>query len=427
MADEKEPGPIVEADIETDTDTDTESNVDDVQVSPWETAPDTVTDSVTDAETDAAVTDDTVVETAATDDEPVQKKSGSGRGILWLLAVLIIIGGGLYVSWPTLQPRLLGLLPQATTEAATEAASQAVAALEALRALDHRVAQLEAANARFEEVVATLKETIDDYSTQIADLAKGIGDSDVLAGMGGKLAALEQTLAQLGQQAGESGAAAMLALSAEVDAMKARLAEQNVASGQAEAAATQDDIIALKVENKALRESLGALEARMAQLEDAMQQSAQARQKVGAGEGLVLAMGQLRQSVLAGRPYEQNLVAVTALVGDDAALQQATKTLVPWSEEGVVTLRALSDQFPAMARAVLQADPAGAGGFWRRTLHRITSLVTIRRVGEVEGGDVDAVLARAERRLASGELAAAADLVAALDGPPGEAAQAWLG
>ena len=52
--------------------------------------------------------------------------------------------------------------------------------------------------------------------------------------------------------------------------------------------------------------------------------------------------------------------------------------------------------------------------------------MTVRRVGEVEGAETDAVLARAERRLAAGELAAAVGLIEGLDGPAIEAARDWL-
>ena len=88
-----------------------------------------------------------------------------------------------------------------------------------------------------------------------------------------------------------------------------------------------------------------------------------------------------------------------------------------------------TDQFPLVALAVLRADSAGsrsAGGFIDRTWQRISSLVTIRRVGEVEGAAADAILARAERRLAAGELVAAVDLMAGLKGPAGAAGEAWL-
>ena len=110
MADEKEPGASAETDAHTDVApdvaTETVSKVADVQTSPWEAS----SDAEVVAELGEAVNEAVV--------ELPQKKSRSGRGILWLLAVLIIIGGGLYVSWPTIQPRLMALLPQETTQAA---------------------------------------------------------------------------------------------------------------------------------------------------------------------------------------------------------------------------------------------------------------------------------------------------------------------
>ena len=57
---------------------------------------------------------------------------------------------------------------------------------------------------------------------------------------------------------------------------------------------------------------------------------------------------------------------------------------------------------------------------------RLGALASLRRVGEVEGDDAEALLARAERRLAAGDLAAAADLVARLDGPAARELAPWL-
>ena len=47
-------------------------------------------------------------------------------------------------------------------------------------------------------------------------------------------------------------------------------------------------------------------------------------------------------------------------------------------------------------------------------------------MGEVDGEETDAILARAERRLVAGELAATIDLMESLRGPASVAAQAWL-
>ena len=54
-------------------------------------------------------------------------------------------------------------------------------------------------------------------------------------------------------------------------------------------------------------------------------------------------------------------------------------------------------------------------------------MVTVRRVGEgaEEGEGALAVIARAENRLASGDLAAAAAALEALDGAPGKAFGEW--
>ena len=52
--------------------------------------------------------------------------------------------------------------------------------------------------------------------------------------------------------------------------------------------------------------------------------------------------------------------------------------------------------------------------------------VTIRPVGQVEGDDVGAVVARGEQRLAEGDLAAAVDELGGLEGAAAEVAADWL-
>jgi hypothetical protein len=63
---------------------------------------------------------------------------------------------------------------------------------------------------------------------------------------------------------------------------------------------------------------------------------------------------------------------------------------------------------------------------WDRIWARVSSLVTVRPVGEVAGESVAAVLSRAEAALARGDLAEAAKQMNALAGPARAAAEAWL-
>src|SRR5690606_24452829 len=102
-------------------------------------------------------------------------------------------------------------------------------------------------------------------------------------------------------------------------------------------------------------------------------------------------------------------------------------TLATHADEGVPTLQALQRRFGAVLAEALRADAAAAREGWvEETLGRLTGLVTIRRTGEVAGDDAEAILARAEARLAAGDLAAAVAELEALTGPAAAAVAPWL-
>lgn len=364
------------------------------------------------------------------DDAPEpRKKGGGGRGPMLALAIVALAALAIYLIWPTLQQLLLAQLPQPAPQA-----------MQAVRALDHRMAQLEAANAQYDDAIASIKDATADVSRQLDSLAKAMPGVEAVGNLGQKLSALEATIDQLwqkvkadGEAALESGVkivddtGALEAFNRQLAAVKTRLAE--LADNMPGSDDTTGDVAALTAENEQLRETVSALQDRLTTLEKSVRQSQttqQAAKSGGASDGLILAVGQLRQVVLAGQPYEAPLAAVTALAGEDAALSPAIGILTPFAKHGVATQRALSDQFSSLTRAVLQADQKDGGGFLQRTWQRVSSLVTVRRVGEVEGGETDAVLARAELRLAAGELAAAVALMNGLDGPAAAAAAVWL-
>lgn len=365
-------------------------------------------------------------------DFPVESsapKRQGGRGPLLALVILglIVIGG--YLLWPTVRPLLVAQMH-----------SEAPGAMAAIEQLDHRMAQLEAANSKYDGAIATIKSSLDELSGQLNGLADAMPGGDVIAKLGKKLAALETSLSQLGrvveQTTSAGGGAALDLLNREFEILKSRLVElarRQPASSAASTAATAAamgaaaaDTIELRAENSRLREVVTALQARLEQVEDAVRQGAQEQRRTGQGHGLVLAVGQLRQTVLAGRPYGPPLAAVAALAKGDQGLSAAIGTLSTGAKMGIATERALSDQFPSVARAVLRAEGSAGDGFLQRTWQRLSALVTVRRIGEVEGEEIDAVLARTERRLASGDLAAAVEMMANLAGPAGDAARAWL-
>lgn len=143
-------------------------------------------------------------------------------------------------------------------------------------------------------------------------------------------------------------------------------------------------------------------------------------------QGLVLAVGQLGARVSEGAPYRAELDRLAGLAEPDDEVVAALKVLEPHAERGVATLAELRRRFEPLAGEIVRA---GAGpdsdGWLDRAVGRLAGLVTVRRTGEVEGTATDAVVARAEVRLAEGDLAGALQQLEALSGAAAEAAAAW--
>lgn len=143
---------------------------------------------------------------------------------------------------------------------------------------------------------------------------------------------------------------------------------------------------------------------------------------------LLLAVGQLREAVAAALPYDDELRALKALAGADPEVAAAAETLKSHAAVGIPTLAMLTQRMTALAPAVIRAQILPEGqGWWRQTLDRLGSLVTIEREdGTAAGTSPAAVVARAQGALAVGDLGTAVSELEALSGPPAEVAAPWL-
>jgi len=165
-----------------------------------------------------------------------------------------------------------------------------------------------------------------------------------------------------------------------------------------------------------------ALSAKVAALAKNLDDLMEAR-TAGASEmraaAVVLAVGQVRDAAQAGASFVAPLDALRKLGPDLAAPAALTEA----AASGIATMAQLQAQFAGLV-PLLVARPAGSD--WlapaRRLFHR---LVSVRRTGEVTGGSNEARVARAEARLASGDLAAASRELDALDGAARDLAADW--
>ena len=344
-------------------------------------------------------------------ERPSQKLKG-GRGPFLVLIILAVVIVGSYLSWPMVSGLILEKLQAEAPQTVT-----------ALKGLDRRMAQLEAANKRYKTAIGSIKDAQAEISKHLVDLAKTVPGTDILANLGRKLEAIEETIADLDEKTGRT---AFNMLAEELEGLKSRYTELADEPGRITDADVTEKTAELTAANSQLHQTMAALQARLELLENSVQQDALSREKTGLEKSLVVAVGQLQQTVLSGRPYVEPLATVAALAKKNEKFTAAILTLTPKAKNGVDTQRTLSDQFPSVARAVMKADKKEGDGFLQRTWQRVGSLITIRRVGEVDGEETDAILARAERRLIAGELAATIELMESLRRPASVAAQPWL-
>jgi hypothetical protein len=205
-----------------------------------------------------------------------------------------------------------------------------------------------------------------------------------------------------------------------------------------------DTLSATSNANKSLRGDIDALTAELGKAADraskieqrlaALEQSVASRQNLdqrsvdAARASAVMALAaRLRSNIDAGRGFGNDLASLKTLVGGDAELAALLTTLEPLSggTEGIASLR---QSFPPVARAVVTAgDGDAAQSWWDKALARLTSVVSVRRVGaDVAGDSVEAHVARAAGMLDAGRLDAAVAELKPLTGNAAKAAAPWL-
>ena len=344
------------------------------------------------------------------------------RRAVWAAGAAIVLAA-IAIGWPAIET----LMPRAVTEIfaggeapadpETTALAMRIEALEsAVAGLDGRIAAAaakagaslpRAGAARLDARIAALETRPAPRPAppdrRIAPLVERV------EALSGRLAALEGAPAPARAPSGESSAEAAAALG--------RVTER-IARLEAALEAAGDPRLAEKVDAAGAR--VDGIEAELKRLA--------AAERTRKGDALLLAVGQLREAAAGPRAFDAALQLVLKAAGGDAGIEDAAKPLAAAAAAGIPTRAALENRFPALAAKAAQSALAPEDGDWLdRTASRLSRVVTIRRVGEgtEQGEGALAVIARAESRLAAGDLAAAAAALDGLGGAPGKAFDDW--
>lgn len=306
------------------------------------------------------------------------------------------------------------------------------------------IAELRNQLAAAEDRLANLSLLIDEVRTaqsQAAETASSGAEAADVSAMEERIAALAAQIDTLNkrpeqvpttvtvQPSTDSGGTAELEaqleiLTADLAALRSDLAR--VEGRQADIAGTIDtgDESVREELRAAIDAASTALSAQVNSVAETARQSTEAGNSELAGKAaMVLAAGRLKDAAAGSAPFNGAWQAIEALgvaPADYPAIPEAAAS-------GVPTIEQLKTGFADEASRAIVADKVGSDGTWvEGALKRVGSLVKVRRTGELEGDEVEAVVARAEVRLADDDLAGALAELETLQGAAAEEIADWV-
>lgn len=320
-------------------------------------------------------------EEAAAQEAPARRGIGEGLGIFMLVILASLSGGLIAVYWPwimhsgsddrvtTLENRLdqiaAGQAPKAAAAAFQDAHRDLAALKTRIDADEARLNELEKANPAAADMDA-IQKNLAALNAQTAGHEKSLGDLSL------RVAALEKT-------------------------------------------APPPDL-PQRLDSFADKTNVAALDARVTKLE-ARDPAAAMRRAAS-----VLALAELVRTSESDAPFASELSALKAL-----SPQPEISDLDRYAKKGIPTLAMLQQRFPATADAILAAERRSTANDWLdRVWASFVTMVSVRRVGNVQGNSTEARIARAEFDLKGGDLAGSISELQSLVGPARNAAQAWL-
>jgi hypothetical protein len=168
---------------------------------------------------------------------------------------------------------------------------------------------------------------------------------------------------------------------------------------------------------------------RLARQIETVEQSVPAREDADTVRNarLVFAIGRLRDAVLSTHPFRIELAALKALSAGDPGIDQALDRLAPYADSGVATADMLRQRFRPLASAIVNAGREPVSDNWiDRSVARVLSAINIRRTDDLEGGDIEAIVARAEKALERNDVKQAAQELGNLPERAAQVAKSWL-
>ncbi|MGH6873283.1 MAG: COG4223 family protein [Rhizomicrobium sp.] len=343
-------------------------------------------------------------------DEPRQRRSIFPDGALGIFVLLIVaaVSGGLIASyWPWVQ------------SGGTENTNDRIATLET------RVAQIAAGRASNVAVatyndeqksLTALRTRLDADEARLTAMENGQPGGGDATSMKVEFDQMGARLARLEQSGGGGAGISRKEFDMRVQNLADASGRLNQRVALLEKTAPAADLAA-RLDGFALKSGEDALDARIARLEgkDASEVMKRA--------ATLLALVDLARASANGEGFATELSTLRALQPGAPELPD----LARYASQGAPASGALSSELSARADSILAAERASHANGWSQKLWaNLSSLVSIRRIGDASGDSTESRLARAGMDLRGGDVAGAVNEVGALKGAALSAARPWL-
>ena len=339
---------------------------------------------------------------------------------LFAIVAVAVLAGAVYASASFWIPRVTPYLPAALRDPFLDPRFTALASrIQSLEEVARARMAYGNAIQDLEDERAVFSERLDGLLSRLDELDRALGSVKALVAQvqgGADPDATRASLDQLHERLNQ--------LETMGDSVSERLGEMARTAESAPSSGALAAVGELEARNERLSAAVRNMAGRLDRVESVRMPAADSE---SAARALVLAVGQLREALRTSGQYANEVAAVKALVGDDPEALGAVAVLEKTADAGIPTLAALRAEFDTVARrVVMESIDLGGDGWLNRAGKWLFSIVSVRRTGDgALGVEPDAVVARAEALLASGDIMAAVDALAALDGAAAAAADSW--
>lgn len=146
-----------------------------------------------------------------------------------------------------------------------------------------------------------------------------------------------------------------------------------------------------------------------------------------AAAAMLMTLTEFRQAIGRGEPFEQDLAVLRRLAGRDPELLAALTQLEPYAQTGIMSPTHLAGEFKDLAGDIVMAKFKGEDlPTGQAALGRLDDLIKVRRTDDLSSNSTDAIVARAQQRIQSGDISGAVRELSQLEAGPAKVAQPWI-